>query len=245
MAGQSTTDPNQDTPVAGNLALAVNIFTAPTEAFAALRRRPAILFPLLLVVCGTVAVMGWYFSMVDYDWYIDETLDRVDLAAEQLEAARERMASIPQRNMAAIGMGGSAISLLALFVAQATYLTFVSALGGDAYRFRHWLSLVAWTHLPHLLVLVTMAVNILLSPNGQLAAEDLNGLSLYNLGMQTGRPALDRLLGSLSLTLFWSVALLVGGYRQWLGASRARGCAVVLSPYLLVYGIWAYLALSR
>ena len=36
-------------------------------------------------------VMGWYFAILDYDWYIDDTLSQFpDFTEQQLEDAQRR-----------------------------------------------------------------------------------------------------------------------------------------------------------
>jgi hypothetical protein len=91
---------------------------------------------------------------------------------------------------------------------------------------------------------MSMAVTILLNPSGQLSNYDLNALSLYNLGMQSDNQSLNQVFAALSLVQFWSLALLVAGYRQWAGTSVQRASATVLTPYLLIFGIWTNFALT-
>ncbi|MEX2130083.1 MAG: hypothetical protein WD772_01245, partial [Pseudohongiellaceae bacterium] len=130
-------------------------------------------------------------------------------------------------------------------VLQAGYLTLVSALSGDAYRFRHWFSLISWTGLPYLLVVLVMAVNILMSPNGQLSLFDANSLSLASLGFSAGDNfMLQATLESMTLPMFWSMALTVVGYQQWLQSSWLRASLTVLAPYIVIFCSLAYFALT-
>lgn len=229
----------------GLLTRSVNLFVAPTGTFEALRTNPSCLFPLAVVVLAGMAVMAWYFSVLDYSWYIDDTLSRVpELDESQLEEARDAMANLSQGTMMAISVIGSAVTLLGILLLQAAYLTLVSALGGDGYRFRQWFSLVSWTNLPYLLVTLSMAVNILLHPDGQLSIYALNGLSLHNLGVQSANASLNQVLSNVNLAQLWSLALLVMAYRQWLAVSTLRAMTVVLTPYLLIVGSWTYFSLS-
>lgn len=222
----------------------INILTAPGEAFAALQRHPTKLFPLALIVVCTALVMFWYFSIVDFDWYVDDTLaGRGNLSEEQLKAAREAMLSISQGRFTLIGMIGSCVGALVTYVLLAGYLTMSSALGGDKHRFGHWFSLVCWSNIPALIGVVGMAVTIALSPNGQLSAYDLNPLTLANLGVVAGTE-FQTMLSVISLPMLWTIALLVIGYRQWLQASWIKAAAVVLAPYLLILGVSTYFALT-
>jgi len=192
-----------------------------------------------------MAATAWYFSILDYDWYIDDTLSQIqNLSDGQLEGARDTLASISQRNMTLLGLFGSAFSLLAIYTLQSAYLSLVSALAGDSYKFRHWFSLVCWTNLPYLLVVISMVVNIILNPNGQLSAYDLNALSLSNLGMESSNLSLNQIFSSLNLTMFWSLTLVIMGYKQWLNSSLIKAVTVVTAPYLLIFGVWAYFVLT-
>lgn len=227
----------------GYLATAVNIFTAPRDAFNTLEQRPSKLFPLAVMIVSTMLVMFWYFSIVDFEWYVDDVLTGSNLEGEQLEQARENMLQLSRTNMMLFGMLGGAVGMLVIFVLQSAYLSLVSALHGDKYRFGHWFSAVCWTGLPSLLAIVGMVVTILLSPNGQLSAYDLNPLTLTNLGMQTDNASLQSILNSLNLPMVWSLALMVMLYRQWLNASALRATVIVTAPYILIFGIWTYFAL--
>lgn len=229
----------------GSVEVAINVLTSPTQAFRVIKDHPRKLFPLLLVLLSSAAVTAWYFSVLDFDWYIDDTLSRFsELSEEQMQSARERMESISQGNTMLLGIAGSSFSLLIIYVVQSAYLALVSALNGDRFRFSHWFSLICWTNLPYLLVVISMAVNIILNPDGQISVYDLNSLSFTSLGFQSGNGSLDQMLGTLNLSMFWSLALVIMGYRQWLQASTLKSTLVVSAPYLVIFGLWAYLALT-
>lgn len=223
----------------------VNIFVAPGEAFQALREKPTVLFPLAAVLLSTLAVNAWYFQIVDYAWFTDNLLERMsNLSDEQREAMRA-YTSESSSMTSLTSVLGSAISILAVYILQAGYLTLVSALAGDRFRFRHWFSLTSWTNLPYLLVVLVMAVNLLLSPNGQISLFELNSLSLSNLGVESGGNfLLQNMLDSMHLPMFWALALTVAGYQQWLQCGHARAAAIVLAPFVLVFGTMAFFAFN-
>ena len=225
---------------------AVNILTAPSEAFKALDANPTKLVPLLTVLLGTLLVMVWYFTIVDFGWYIDDSLfTRFSyMSEEQLTTMQERMESMSQNTFKMFGIARSSVSILLISVLQAGYLSMASALNGDKYRFSHWFSLVCWTSLPALLGVLGMVVTILLSPNGQISALDLNPLTLANLGMRSSSASVQTLLGSLNLTMFWGATLIVMAYRQWLHSGWVKALSIVLAPYALIFGIWAYFVLA-
>lgn len=227
------------------LTTSINILTSPSEAFQTLEKNPTKLFPLALVMISTTLALFWYFSVVDFDWYVDDTLSQMtNMSDEQLEGAREQMLSMSPTMFRMFGLLGSTVGLLVLYVLQSGYLSMASALNGDKYRFSHWFSLICWTSLPSLLGVVGMVVTILLSPNGQISAYDLNPLTLANLGMTSDNGSVQTIMNSLNLLMFWSIGLTVMAYKQWVQASWFKTLSIVLGPYLLIFGIWSYFALT-
>jgi len=228
------------TEPAGLMATTINIFTSPSEAFTELLQRPTKLFPLVLIMASQVVVLFWYFTIVDFDWFIDDTLLTTrDLTEAQMEAGREQLQSMSQSTFRIFGVLGGSVGVLIIFVLQAGYLSLVSALIGDKFKFTNWFSLITWTGLPFLLAVIGQVVNLLLSPNGQLSAIDLNPLTLANLGMEA-EGSLRTIMQSIDLTIIWSLSLVVVGYKQWLDSSWTKALSVVLAPYVLILSIWAY-----
>jgi hypothetical protein len=232
------------TEPAGLINTAINILVSPSEAFTELQQRPSKLFPLALILLSTMAVMFWYFTIVDFDWYIDDTLAAVNLDDEQLEIARAQMASMSQTTFKMFGVFSGVIGILVIYVLQSGYLSLTSAISGSGQKFGNWFSLVLWTGLPYMLSVVGMVATIALSPNGQLSAYDLDPLTLANLGMQSGNSSLTAIFNSISLPMLWGIGLTVMGYRQWLDCSLMKAMTVVLAPYLLLMGVWAYFAFT-
>lgn len=231
-------------PPASKISVLINIFASPDEALQELKLHPSILFPLLIIIAGNGLVLAWYFSIVDFDRYIDDVLSTANIPEENLEDARENFESMSRNSMMGFSLVGSVVGLTAIFLVQAVYLSLVAALRGDRFKFRHWFSLVCWSSTPILLSIVGMAVTILLSPNGQLSSFDLDPLTLRNLGMATDNDTLQSLYNSVSLVMVWSVAIILLGYRQWLECSWLKASLTVLAPYLTIVGVWAFLALS-
>ena len=229
---------------AGSVTTAINILTSPSEAFTELGQRPAKVFPLVVIMFPLTAVMFWYFTIIDFDWFIDDSLDIAGLGDTQLEQARETMTSMSQTTFRMFGTFGSAAGMLLLWSLQAVYLSLVSALNGDRFKFTHWFSLAAWTALPYLLSIIGMAVTITLNPNGQLSSTDLDPLTLTNLGVQSSNDTLSLVLQQVSLAQIWGVLLTVIAYKQWLVSGWLRALSIVLAPYLLIIGVSAYFLLT-
>lgn len=226
------------------LSIAVNIFTSPAEAFTALKTSPTKLFPLLLVIVLNTAVLVWYFNIVDFDWYVDDALSLANIEADQLDEAREGMTSMSPNTFMMFGVLGSVVGILLIYTIQAGYLSLVSALKGENYKFSHWLSMVSWTGLPIILSIIGMVVTILLTPNGQLSSFDLDPLTLRNLGMQSENSSVESLFASVNLPMIWSIVLMILGHHQWLDSSWLRSIITVSAPYLVILSIWSFFALT-
>ena len=89
-----------------------------------------------------------------------------------------------------------------------------------------------------------MAVTIALSPSGQLSQYALDPLTLSNLGMESSNGLVQFIMSAVSLTMIWSIALVVMAYKQWLQSSMSKALTIVLAPYLLIFSALAYFALT-
>src|SRR5262245_17078925 len=102
--------------MAGNSAgsVLVNIFTAPSAAFAAIKERPRVLLPLLILMLGTFAVQFTYLQVVDFPWLMDQQLQQGPGSSQMTEAQRnqtvEAMTRIPPAALGAIqGVSGAIV----------------------------------------------------------------------------------------------------------------------------------------
>ena len=79
------------------VALATNIFTAPREAFAALKERPRVLLPVVVLLIGFSAVSFYFLSHVDMGFFLDNQLrsGNANITDAQREQAVAAAAKIP------------------------------------------------------------------------------------------------------------------------------------------------------
>lgn len=219
----------------------VRIIIAPTQAFADLRERPTIWFPLLLVIAAWIVLWYWYYGAVDYPWLVDHMI-----ATETAKAPPEQHTAISEgiRRL----KPGALVILSSLFVGlvltlvsllTAGYLNVVSAIVDDQYRFHNWFSLVLWCNAPSLFAIAAMIVHFYAASDSHIAPENLNPLSFGSLlGVSTANPY-GTLLGSIDLTSVWAWTLLVFGYRQWTKRSWIQSALATLVPAIGIYAIWA------
>lgn len=226
----------------GLLTISLNILTSPEEAFIALKEKPSKLFPLLLIVVLNALVLTWYFNIVDYEWFVDDILSADTISEEERAEARENMLALSINSFALFGVIGGSAAIIVINLLQAAYLSLVAAIRGDRFKFNHWFSLVCWAGLPVLLTIAGSAITILLTPNGQLSAYQLDPFTLYNLGITSNTSSVQSLTQSISLTAFWSLGLTTVGHRQWTHVSWTRSILIVVSPYLCILSIWGFFA---
>ena len=222
----------------------ISIFIDPAKAMQAVRERSMIWLPLLLMTLGTAAMMAWYYQMVDFPWLQDQILaasGQTDPKA--LEAARGFMS---RGFMSGIGIVGVLISIPVILLLTAVYYLLAAKVIGNDLGFGKWFAFSTWAAVPTLLGIPLMAVQILMSSNGQLALEALNPLTLNNLVFHL--PASDpwaRLLNAINITSLWAAVVAIIGYKVWTAKSTMTSAFVVLLPQIVIFGGWAVIAMLR
>lgn len=227
-----------------SMELALTTLTAPRAAFQEVRERPRFWLPLTLTLAGTVAVLFWYYSFVDFAWLADHLMNSNARLRQLPEAQRERaMASMSRTGLMVSAMVAAPLIIMVIRLIEAGYYSLAGKIANVQYSFRQWLALSWWTSLPHVLGIVAMAAFLLLSESNQIGSEELQVLSLNELFFHRGlgEPGVA-LLSGLTLLHPWAWALSVIGVRTWSGRSLAFSALFALAPTLAIYGIWALFA---
>jgi hypothetical protein len=224
-----------------SFAIAANVFVAPNEAFAAIRERPNVLLPLILIL-GTYGIVSFSFTYsVDVPWFMEQQINMSagDLTPSEREAAIEASSNMAPGVLGAISTVSSSIFILLWTFLVALYYTGVSFATGDGIKLKQWYGLVVWCALPILLGLVASIVNIFISDARFMLQEDINPLSFNNLlSIDTeGFSTLQRILASLDLSTVWSLALTIIGYQTWTQRSIYKAAGIVLGPFVVIFGI--------
>jgi hypothetical protein len=224
----------------------VNIFTAPSVAFAAIKERPNPWLPLLIVVIGYCVVSFVYLQVVDLPWLMDRQLAQAgNLTDEQRAQAVENALRISPTVYGAIGAASTSISIVAVFALVALYFTGVSFATNDGVKFRQWFAMIVWSTMPVVFGLLATFVNLLVNDARFLPQESLNPLSFGQLLAidSEGTPIVQRILLSLDITATWGIVLQVIGYQVFTQRSIVRAAVVVLGPLavLVLVGVLAAL----
>lgn len=215
-----------------------NIFTAPSEAFGAIKERPSPWLPLALLIGVYCAVSFAYLTSVDLPWLFDRAMQSApNLTDEQRAQAVEAQARMSPYVLGSIGSVSAAASFVIVFAIVALYFTGVSFAMNAGIKFKQWFALLAWCTLPFVLGLLASLANVFFSDARFMPQEAMNPLSFGNLFAidSEGGPLSQRILLSLDVTTVWALVLQVLGFQAWTGRSTAVAAAVVLAPLLLIF----------
>jgi hypothetical protein len=230
------------------VALATNIFTAPREAFIALKERPRVLLPVLVLLIGFCAVSFYFLTHVDMGVFLDNTLrsGNANLTDAQREQAVAAAAKIPPLLYGVFGALSSCAVFLVYFIV-ASYYTIVSFVTGDGVRLKQWFALVCWCALPQVFGIVAELVNMVVNDPRFMLQDQINPLAFGNLLSidRTGAPMVQRILLGIDITAIWAVVLQVLGYQSFTKSSYVKSAAVVLGPLALIVAVGTLLALRR
>lgn len=238
-----TTDAVATSPVSapnGALATLIAMFSEPGKAFDTVRENSRTWLPLLLIIVSSMALIVWYYQIVDFRWLQDLFMAQVKDAAQR----EQGRAFIKKSMLMWSAVGGIAIGLPLIFALHALYFLVVAKIRKLDIGFGKWFAFVIWASVPALLGLPLGAIQILLASNGQIDPGQLNPVSLNTMlfHIEQGQ-RYGALLSSLSLITFWNWLLMVVGFERWAKTSRATSVFIVLLPNVVFYGVWFLIAL--
>ena len=230
-----------------SLALAVNIFTAPNQAFAALKERPRVWLPLILLIAGYAAVSFTYMNSVDIGWYLDQQVaQNPNLTEQQREQAVTAATKLSPTVYGAIGAVLTPTVIVLVLFLTALYYTIVSFFSNDGVKLKQWFALCCWCMLPSLLGLVAQLVNLSVNDARFMLQDSVNPIAFGNLlsiERTTATPVVQRILLGIDITVFWQIALSVLGYQAFAKSSFTKSVIVVLGPLAAIVVIGTLIAL--
>lgn len=232
-------------PPKTDLELAWTLLVEPTRAFAALKERPTFWFALLVPLVVSAAFFLAYYARVDFAWLTDHLLN-ADPHARELSDTGKAVATdavskplLLWTSLATVALGVPLLKLI-----ESTYYLLAGRATSLRLSFRHWMALSCWSAWPSVLLFVVMFVTLFLHPDGQVAQEQTNLLSLNELVFHV--PMANRwhaLLSTLTVLHPWVWWLTFLGVRTWSGRSPRFSLFFALLPVAVVYGGWALLVL--
>jgi hypothetical protein len=214
-----------------------NVMMDPTPTFARLKGKSSAWLPLLILIVLSLGIMYWWISTLDFPWFVDHLVASQPKATPEARAAMEKFMT-PTSMLWSSSIGAVFGTLVALALSALYYLVAGKVIDAPL-GFGKWFGFAVWTSVPRLLTIPLSALQIATS-HGRLAPEDLNMASLNYLvfHLPITHPWAS-LVGSIDLTMFWSIVLAVLGLKAWTGRSTATCVTVALLPYAIIYGLWA------
>lgn len=217
------------------------MFYEPTRTFESLENKPSAWLPVVVMIAVSLAVMMWYFSMVDIAWLSEQMFAKVKDVAQ-----REKMVSMMSRQTQMMMVsGGIVIGTPIILAILGVYFMIVGKVMSKQFSFGKGFALAAWSMLvPSLIGSVLVVIQILMSSNGQIAMQELNPLTLNQLVFhyEMGHP-LAGVLDAFSVGNIWTMFLLATGLSVWAKVSKTAAWTAVLIPFVTITGIWLAIAL--
>jgi hypothetical protein len=216
--------------------IAMNVLTAPNLAFAALKERPTLLVPLLLLIAAAVATSFLYMNGVDIVWFFEQQMQQnPDANADQIERFNRFIENVPQVGIAATLSSFAALGVGFALLLQALYFKIVTWITRDQVSYKHWFSMVAWCALPSLLGSLASIVKLLTSDVSLMPSTAVNPLTFANLfGIDTtGAGRLVQLAANIDPMSIWTFVLLIVCYGAFTARNLAVATGVVLVPTLV------------
>ena len=221
----------------------VDIVASPGKALDEIKKHTAWLWwPLLISLALICAVFAYYYSWVDIDWLIEETIRQIP--AEDRAASADAVRGFMNPNtMMITTLVSIVVMTFVIYLVEAIYFHLANKITtGAEIGFGQWFSFAAWTAFVGIFGSLAAFVMILLADSNQITAESLQVLSINNLLLhaEPGSPWF-RWGNSLTLINFWMLALMSIGYARWTGASMVKSAIIACLPWVLIFGIWAAL----
>ena len=225
-----------------------NIFTAPSQAFAAIKERPNPWLPMLVLMVAVFLQQFMYMQAVDLPWLFDHQLQQGpgNMTDAQRAQTVDVMTRLPPSVLGSIQGVGGALTIIIIYAIFALYYLGVSFATNDGTKYKQWLALIAWCSLPAVLGYIASLVNLQVTDARFLPAEQLNPLSFGSLlGLNPeGATIVQRILMALDVTVFWSLALTIMGYQAFTQRSIATSALIVLGPYAAIVLVASIFALT-
>jgi len=222
-------------PAPGFFSILTNLYIAPSEAFAAILKRPSVWAPLLLVMALNATFTAIWLQKVDSEGFmkarLEESKQGREMPSEQRAQVIEQQAkALPYLAWTGPVVAGVIVAIMAgalVFVFRFFYSSEVTFKQG--FSMTGWVFVaVSLVSLPLLLLVIHLKDDWTLNPQDVLQANP----SLF-VAREDVPAFLYSLLGSLDLFSFWMIGLLAVGFG--LASRRTFGSALtgVVIPWAI------------
>lgn len=248
-ANLTSTNTTSENPASTNpMQACLDIFTAPSIAFNNVKGKKGWAWlPFFLVISVTAGVFVHYFSVVDINWFQEQSLEQT--AALTGMSYEEIKDASPQAD-ASSAMLQSVISvILALIVmnllSAVYYLLATKVTAKNDFSFKDWFAFSWWTTLPTILSSFVSILVIFFATNNNISMNDLQPTSLNSLIFSVEQSsAWYTLLETITLFNLWIIAIASIGLKVWLNINTKKAVVLAVIPSVVLYGLWVlYIAI--
>ena len=218
----------------------LDILTSPLDTFDTIKDKKGWSWaPFGLVIVSTIALFLYYYSVVDFEWMINQMIDKMatqqEMSAEELEATQ---AFMTKTSMTWSTTLGAAVGIIVVNLIMAVYFNLITKVSSpNELTFTAWFGFSWWTSMPLVVSWILAALVIKFSSAGMVYLEDLSPTSLGFLADQSSQ--WFGLLSGIDLFSLWSIALGTIGLSSWLGLTSKKAFIIAVSPTLAIYTGWA------
>jgi len=219
----------------------VDIVASPGRALEEIKQHTSWLWwPLLISILFAAGMFIYYYSWVDFQWLVEETIRQIPAEdrAESEDAIRAFMQ--PGSSMWTTVIAVVVMSVI-IYAIQATYLHLANKLiTGTEISFGMWFSFTVWTSFVGVFGTLAAFVTIFMADSNQLSTQALAVLSMNSLLVHAsqGDPWFTW-ASSLTLINFWTLFLMSIGFARWTGADMKKSTVIAVLPWAVIFGVWA------
>lgn len=217
----------------------IDILVAPNQVFGRLKEKPIWFLPWLLVFLMTASVQLGFFSLVDSEYLLDQLVEQsLQPGITERDLRATLQVQVDNKTLLIFSsVIGVLIGLLLVMAIKAAYFLLISKLTDKIISYKSWYSLVAWCSVPSIFTALA-AWLVIFSSGRMIDIEALNPLNLNYLTVNT-EGVFSSWLRAIDLIAIWGLVLVIMGYQSFTSCSTTKASIIVLTPYILIFGIWA------
>ena len=219
----------------------LDIYIAPTQAYAKIRGSGGNLLLLLGQILITALVMYMFYQGMSPEWLVEQQLLHAgELTPAEIEQSRAMMAQAAPYT-AILGAVSVPFTLVLLTAILAGYLHLITKMSGD-FRYKDWFGFSVWSQMPMLLNTIGLMLLVVFADTPNLPISTANYASLNQLILQLPISApFFAWAEAFNFFMVWNIAVMAFGLKQWCNFSMVKATIFAALPSVLIFGIWALL----
>jgi hypothetical protein len=225
--------------VSNPFSASLNVLFKPNGVFSVLSEKQNWSWiPFLLVIVSAILPIYLYFSMIDFDWYIDLMTNN---SPPEVKAMMQSTNANQFRITSSFAVFVGALISTVVF---AIYLNLATKIDPDNVNgFTDWFGFSWWVSMPAVVSNIISLALIVTVSDTQMTENVLYPLSLafiFNIGVDSEWLSLLRSIG---LSTLWSIYLMAVGISRWINTSTKKAFMIAIIPFVVIWVIWSTMIL--